>query len=209
MPDIRLDTLFNARLMPKAGPGFYDNFERANSPTLGVSSGERRAYRVHGESGARFTVEDGKATARTAGASEAVAAYETLDAETTIGTLTARLFAQGNRMGGICYGMSGETIPQNFYRIGLRNSPTDLVYRIDRYENGSQAATTRTEIAPADGDLIQVVLTETTHEVRINGVAISGPSARRANTLNNRHGLYLVTGADGIQFDAIQFDPAA
>ncbi|WP_285240052.1 hypothetical protein [Pseudarthrobacter sp. MEB009] len=200
-----MNTRFNNPRLPRVPlPGWADNFNRAAGDAIGVTSAEKRPWKVAGTIGNpiwSITSTGGVAlTAATSGLNVAVA-----DGLATNGTLTVTAKALGtSRRGGLAFRYRDI---DNHYAIyqAANTSTLNLHKRI----NGNTATVLATSTyTPSDGDVYQVVLNNDTITVKVNGTTII-TATDNAFTGETWHGLYGSSQALSMVWDDASFVAAA
>lgn len=168
MPRFVLDTTFTVPGLPTIPVyGFSDTFTRPNAPTLGVTSGESKAWRIL-TAGATVTagIENNCLYAYRSGASTLAVAV--VDAGLSDGTFRAKVAAIGDNIGGIVLRVGSD--PNSSLTLNTRFAAGNNRYLLNQVINGVATQLGFSAAMSATGDLVEVVLSGTSVIVRINGI---------------------------------------
>lgn len=203
MPIFILDTNFTVAGLPDAPVyGFSDNFNRPNSNSVGVTSGEGRPSKVL-TAGSTVTagIENNTLYASRSG----VAAHGLViwDAGLVDGILKAKLANAGDNIGGLALrvGSNANTHLALNTRVGAGNNR----YELSDVLNGSRTNLGYSTVLATTGDIIEVELSGASVVVRINGSA----QIRATTTMltGTHHGIETNIGTS-IRWDDVSFREA-
>ena len=204
MPDIVLNTVFNNPLLPSVPVyGFFDDFNRANTTALGVTSGEGKTW---DELGGTWEIVDNTAhlTALTSTVS-----YPTVDALRADGTLTTTVAQIGDAAGGL---VARFVDTDNWVRLSFRQSSgVNRLVLQTRVAGGSTvvAGTSAADKVTANGSVIGLVLSGSTASVTLNGETVISSVSVPSTVMSTRHGFYGASATSGIYYNDIRFTPAS
>lgn len=204
MPTIVLNkSTTNPNIPVKALPGFFDNFNRPNSPSLGKTSREGREWKQFG-TGATLQIVDNQASLQP-GYSTGYGIY-TAEGLASDGTYRAKYSnVTDARLLRMAFRMKDDL---NFYALGVGAGSLEL----RRYVNLEYAVLKTVTIPSAAARTVSVVLNGPSIKVMVEGVTdpvidLSDPTHVNA-TKYGFQALYLAGTGAAVHIDEVEFSPA-
>lgn len=199
--DIVLNTTFLNALLPTVPIfGFSDNFNRADAATLGLTSGESKAWLAEGTTPVWSIVGNRAGMTASGGASS----MATVDAATADGVLQATLAVSGTaKTTGLAFRVQDYL---NGYYLSRENA-SSLKYTLYRRVASTATAVSVSSKLIADGDVVRVELSGSSIIVKVNDVQIITATDTQWNT-KTRHGFFGSSSELTAKWDDISFTAA-
>jgi len=196
--DIVLNTTFLNALLPTVPLfGFADNFNRADASTLGVTSGEAKAWTIYG-TGAVWSIASNRAGLTALTGSSAIAYVDGASAD---GTLKATLAVAGTQKA-VGLSLRGTDLTNQYY-LG-RESGSVLKWTLYKRVAGTVTSLGNSGVNIADGDVVEAVMSGNSIIIKINGASVISATDSTFNT-KTLHGFYGSSVSLDAKWDDISF----